>query len=144
MLRMAHCNVLFICFANTCRSPMAEAIARRHFGSAFGVYSAGHCPTGRVAASSVITLEALGYDASGLRSKGFDAVPLADMDVLVSLMGPAGLIGLPQHLTADKIVWSIRDPYGEDEASYLATATALENRIKQLAGELGDRELSSL
>lgn len=144
MTHMSHCKILFICFANTCRSPMAEAIARRRLGSLAGVFSAGHCPTGRVADFSIATLETLGYDTTGLSSKGLDAVPLDDMDVIVSLMGPDGLIGLPRHLTAEKIVWSIRDPYGEDESSYLATATILEQRIKELTNELGDRELSLL
>ena len=144
MTLMARYKLLFICFANTCRSPMAEAIARRQFGTAADVFSAGHHPTGRVADYSISTLEALGYDATGLSSKGLDAVPLADMDVIVSLMGAEGLIGLPQHLTAEKIVWSIRDPYGEDEASYRATAATLERHLKELAGELGDGELSPL
>lgn len=144
MTLMARSNLLFICFANTCRSPMAEAIARRELGAFADVFSAGHRPTGSVADYSIRTLEALGYNATGLSSKGFDAVPLDEMDVIVSLMGAEGLIGLPQHLTAEKIVWSIRDPYGEDEASYLATAATLERHVKQLADVLGGRELSLL
>lgn len=93
---------------------------------------------------AITALGAMGYDPSGLASKGLTAVPLHDMDVIVSLMGPDGLVGLPPHLTAEKIVWSIRDPYGEDETSYLAAATNLRNRIELLAKELNATELSPL
>lgn len=141
---MAIMKILFICFANTCRSPMAEAIARRHAGSEVEVFSAGHNPTGRVAENTIRTLQDMGIDTSGLASKGFDAVPLDDMDIIVSLMGPQGLIGLPPHLSSEKIAWSIRDPYGEDEASYKATASNLDRRIGNLLKELHATELSIL
>jgi protein-tyrosine-phosphatase len=123
---------------------MAEAIARHHLGPEAEVFSAGHFPTGRVADHAVAALRTLGYDADGLASKGFDAVPLDAMDVIVSLMGPQGLVGLPRQIVADTLAWSIRDPYGEEMASYLATAAALERHIERLARDLGRTELSAL
>jgi arsenate reductase len=133
-------NLLFICFANTCRSPMAEAIARGLGGDMVSVFSAGLRPTGRVAPLSIATLSWLGFDPSGLRSKGFDAVPVRDMDYIVSLMGPHGLLELPGDLHAERIVWEIRDPYGEDESVYRATARTLQQRIKRLLDEILEKE----
>ena len=51
-------SVLFICIGNTCRSPMAEAIARSLGGERLRAYSAGLSPTGRVAQQSLATLRA--------------------------------------------------------------------------------------
>lgn len=125
-------RILFICFANTCRSPMAEAIARRIGGAGVEVFSAGLHPMGRVAPGTLMALESLGYPAEGLSSKGFEAVDLDSMDLIVSLMGVEGLSMLPRRLCGEKISWRIRDPYGEDDESYLATARILEKKIDAL------------
>ncbi|MCD4750982.1 MAG: hypothetical protein K8R59_16535 [Thermoanaerobaculales bacterium] len=137
-------TLLFICFANTCRSPMAEAIARHLGGDRNEVFSAGLFPTGTVAPLSLQTLESLGHSTAGLYSKGLDDIELEEVDVVVSLMGPDGLAGVPRRLPAERIVWSIRDPYGEDEEAYFATARILEQRIRQLLEELKHRGLSAL
>ena len=133
---MAEKHILFLCFANTCRSPMAEAIARTLGGGRFEIHSAGLCPAGSVAPLSLRTLERLGYETEGLASKGLTDVPLDRMDVVVSLMGPEGMAALPRHIPADRVVWSIRDPYGEDEEAYFSVAGALEDRIRDLLTEI--------
>lgn len=137
---MAPQMLLFICFANTCRSPMAEAIARGIGGTSVDVYSAGLRPTGKVAPLSLETVEWLGFDASGLCSNGFNEVPLREMDCVVSLMGPLGLLELPGDLQAERVVWNIRDPYGEDESVYRATARTLKTKIQALLHDLLIRE----
>jgi arsenate reductase len=141
---MDQASILFICIANTCRSPMAEAIARAIGGGKVEALSAGLSPTGLVASQSVATLRELGYPAEGLRSKGLDEVPLDDIDVVVSLIGGDGLRFLPPGLSARLESWSIRDPYGDDEDVYLAVARDLERRIRSLLNELFDTELPTL
>ena len=138
---MALIKLLFICFANTCRSPMAEAIARGLGGPDVEVYSAGHRPTNSVAELSLQTVKWLGYDPTGLYSKGLGDVPLREMDCVVSLMGPNGLLGLPANLAAERLVWDIRDPYGEDESVYRTTGRLLEREIRSLLDGLQSREL---
>jgi protein-tyrosine-phosphatase len=137
-------SVLFICIGNTCRSPMAEAIARSMGGGNLKVHSAGLSPTGRVAERSIATLRALGYPADGLSSKGLDAIPLDDLDVVVSLVGPAGLACLPHGMAARSEAWSIRDPYGDDEEIYLAVARTIEARVRALVDDLLAPELPGL
>ena len=137
-------SVLFICIGNTCRSPMAEAIARSMGGDRLTVHSAGLSPTGRVAEGSIATLRALGYPSDGLSSKGLDQVPLDELDIVVSLIGPAGLRTLPHGLSARREAWSIRDPYGDDEAIYLAVARTIEDRVRALVDDLLRPELPDL
>jgi len=141
---MADVSILFICIGNTCRSPMAEAMARAMGRGRIAAFSAGLNPTGRVASESIEALEELGYDADGLESKGIDEVPLNQLDVVVSLIGEAGLRYLPHSLPARCESWSIRDPYGDDEEVYLAVARTLEGRIRALVDDLLDGELIAL
>ncbi len=132
--------MLFICIGNTCRSPMAEAIARGLGEGKVEAYSAGLAPTGRVSDKAERALEELGYSAEGLRSNGFDQVPLADMDVVVSLIGIDGLRFLPRNLPAEIVQWSVRDPIGEDEETFVAVAKLLESKLRKLvSGHLGSQ-----
>jgi arsenate reductase len=137
-------GILFVCIGNTCRSPMAEAMARAMGGNRIRAYSAGLNPTGRVARDTLRVLEDLGYDARGLRSKGIDEVPVDDLDVIVSLIGPSGLRYLPHGLPARLESWSIRDPYGDDIEVYRAVARTLEGRLRGLIDELLPTELPSI
>lgn len=137
-------SVLFICVGNTCRSPMAEAMARSMGDGRLDVHSAGLSPTGRVAEGSMDALNTLGYPSDGLSSKGLDEVPLDDLDVVVSLIGPAGLRFLPRGLPARCEEWSIRDPYGDDEEIYLAVARTIEARVRALVDDLLGPELPSI
>jgi len=123
---------------------MAEAMARAMGGNRIRVYSAGLNPTGRVARDTLRVLEDLGYDARGLTSKGIDEVPVDDLDVIVSLIGPSGLRYLPHGLPARLESWSIRDPYGDDIEVYRAVARTLEGRIRGLIDELLPTELPSI
>lgn len=132
---MTPLKVLFVCYANTCRSPMAESILTTMGGSKVDVVSAGLQPTGRVAELSLLTLSTHQYPVEGLKSKGFDAIDLDSVDVVISLMGPGGLAALPCRLTAEKIAWAIRDPYGEDEEAYAATLRTLERKIRAFCDE---------
>ncbi|PWB75482.1 MAG: low molecular weight phosphatase family protein [Holophagae bacterium] len=134
-------SILFICIGNTCRSPMAEAIARALGGDSLVAHSAGIAPTGRVASSTLEALRALGYPCAGLASKGLDEVPLDGLDVVVSLIGPAGLAWLPAGVAARRVAWTIPDPYGNDIATYLAVARTIEERVRALVDDLLPPEL---
>lgn len=138
---MTPLSILFICVGNTCRSPMAEAIARDLGEGAVHTSSAGLMPFGRIVGSTVDALDALGYDPRGLVSKGLDDVDLQTFDIIVSLLGPSGLSYLPSALGAQLESWSIRDPYGEDDEVYIAVAKELERRIRDLLADQLDGEL---
>jgi arsenate reductase len=139
---MAPTKVLFVCIGNTCRSPMAEAIARSLGADRVQPSSAGIMPFGRLVDQTLATLEILGYSGEGLESKGLEDVDLETFDVIVSLLGESGLGYLPRSLGAQLEAWSVPDPYGEDEEVYLAVARLLERRIREFLDDLDQRELS--
>ena len=138
---MAPLSILFVCIGNSCRSPMAEAIARHLGGSRVDARSAGLAPAGFVAGGTLTALEALGYSAEGLWSKGLDDVFVQDLDVVVSLLGKEALDLLPRGTGARREVWTVLDPIGEEESVYLDVARGLEVRIRTLLSEELDGEL---
>jgi len=138
---MAPLSILFVCIGNSCRSPMAEAIARHLGGSRVDARSAGLAPAGFVAGGTLTALEALGYSAEGLWSKGLDDVFVQDLDVVVSLLGKEALDLLPRGTGARREVWTVLDPFGEEEGVYLDVARGLEVRIRTLLSEELDGEL---
>jgi arsenate reductase len=139
---VAQLKILFVCIGNTCRSPMAEAMARSLGAGRVETASAGIMPYGRVAGQTVATLDALGYASDGLASKGLEDLDLDSFDIIVSLVGESGLSYLPRSLGAQLEAWPIPDPFGEDDEVYIRVARMLESRIRSLLDDLDQRELS--
>jgi len=119
----AKLTILFICIGNSCRSPMAEAIARFLGGSMVDARSAGISPLGWVSEQTIDALQALGYPAEGLTSKGLDEVNFEDVDIVLSLLGDRGLDYLPRGTGARRVAWVITDPFGEDSPTPLVRMT---------------------
>lgn len=66
-------HILFLCVANSARSQMAEAIARRLAPADVRISSAGSEPSG-VNPFAIQALQEVGIDAEGQRSKGMEAI----------------------------------------------------------------------
>ena len=136
--------MLFICLGNSCRSIMAEAVARSLGGDRVAAFSAGLAPAGFVAEATLATLAERGHPTSDLRSKGLEAVSGQPFDVVVSLLGARGLDLLPPEIGLRREAWEIPDPFGEDSAFYGQVAARLELRVagllaEELGPELGGR-----
>lgn len=138
---MPRLRLLFVCIGNSCRSPMAEAMARSLGGDRVEARSAGLAPAGFIAGPTVDTLRRLGYPTEGLSSKGLDAVNTTDFDVVVSMVGGPLHQVIPCGPHALQMNWPVPDPFGEDESLYLRVARDIETRVRsllreELAGEL--------
>ena len=139
--KVAGLKILYVCVGNSCRSPMAEAIARSMGAGLVDAQSAGLAPAGWVAERTMSTLERLGYSTDGLWSKGLDAVSSSDIDIVVSLLGHETPELIPVASGARRDAWPILDPFGEDEEVYIDVARRLEVRIRHLLEQELDREL---
>ncbi|HNX82672.1 MAG TPA: arsenate reductase ArsC [Candidatus Omnitrophota bacterium] len=103
-------KILFVCVENSCRSQVAEGLARHFFGDTFEPYSAGSRPLGKINPYAIMVMEELGIDIALQQSKGFDAVKKEKFNYVVTL----GCGDICPFVPAEKHVhWNIPDPQGK-------------------------------
>ncbi len=130
-------KVLFVCVGNTCRSQMAEALARHLAPDVIEPSSAGLSPFGRIVDTTRRILLERGLNVDGQYSKGLRETPLDGVTLVVNMSGIPGqaLFGPPMRV----IDWEVDDPYGEDLATYRRICEQIEEHIMELAEELRRR-----
>lgn len=135
---MKYRSILFLCVANSARSQMAEALARRLFGDAVRVQSAGSAP-GRVNPYAIRALAELGIDGSGLTSKHVDSIDPGSVDLVIVLCEEERC---PVFLgEARRLSWAMPDPdrggevMGDEERMgyFRAARDAILGRLEGLA-----------
>lgn len=134
-------RLLFVCYGNICRSPMAEALARRRLGPAAEVASAGIGATGGPAAEEAVLIMRLvyGLDISGHVARPVGALDLRAFDLVVAMD-----VSIHNHLRdfwgvpeAALYGWDIEDPMGADYAVFKETALKIERRLDQFLEAIG-------
>lgn len=114
-------GLLFVCLGNSCRSIMAEALARHLLKGKVPVASAGLEPLGHVAPFTLEVLEEIGVDTRGLYSKGIEEVNLEDYGLLVNLSSYAVDFRLPRTWQGRILTRPVSDPYGGNLQDYRRT-----------------------
>ena len=128
-------SILFLCVANSARSQLAEGLARRLAPPGTQVFSAGSEP-GTINPLAVRVLAEVGVDASGQFSKGLDAIPLGEIDLVVTLCAEEVCPLFPRPVR--KLHWPLQDPAkatGTDEArlaAFRAVRDELSARLETL------------
>jgi arsenate reductase len=107
-------RLLFVCVGNTCRSQMAEAIAKNlgHYAN-----SAGTHPGNKVAINTI----------DRQRPKSISEIDITGFDKIIS-MGCG--VECPE-INID-IDWNLKDPYGQDLDFYRQTRDRISKYIHQL------------
>lgn len=127
--------VLFLCVANSARSQIAEGLAQSLAPPGTRVYSAGSEP-GTLNALAVRVLAEAGVDATAQHSKGLDAVPLDDIDLVVTLCAEEVCPLFPRPVR--RLHWPLPDPArvaGTEEerlAAFRAVRDDLAARLRTL------------
>jgi len=153
-------RIVFVCEGNTCRSPLAEAIARQMFGgdgSRFASAGLDARPGQPAAAPARQAAADLGLDLDGHRSRALDADVLAGAAwCLAMTRGQAarlralgvgvrgvrvGLLGAPgADLTGGPApaCEEVADPWGADLETYARTAARIRRLLAAWAPHLAD------
>ena len=129
-------KVLFVCIGNMCRSPMAEGFAKKFGGDILEVYSAGTHATGVVSEDSIELMRELKIDISKAVSNGLDAVPLGEMDVVVSMAPVRARALVPRGFPGQTIDWRVEDPVGKSLAVFRRVRGELEVLVKRLVDDI--------
>lgn len=128
-------RVLFVCYGNHARSPMAEGFAKKRFGRDIRVESVGVNPLFEGAADFAVQVmkEEYGIDISAHNPKHVRDVELGRIDYVVA-MDPAVYEILNKiHLVPREklILWRIEDPFSLGLKNYLKAAEKLFNKIQE-------------
>jgi protein-tyrosine-phosphatase len=133
-------RVLFVCIGNACRSPMAEAIAKREAADVLEASSAGLYPLGEIPDETQETLSRSGYSAVGLSSKPITNRIWNEADLVINLSGRIRDIAFDDPAKVED--WDVADPYGANPAFYQTILEQLQQRIRLLADRLRQQRKS--
>jgi arsenate reductase len=131
-------HVLFVCFGNACRSPMAEAISRKDASDVIEPASAGLYPLGEIPMRTQEALKQAGYSADGLASKRISPEAWKRADLVINLSGRVRELEFEDYEKVED--WDVADPYGEDAAIYRRILKEIQGRVKNLAQRLREEQ----
>jgi arsenate reductase (thioredoxin) len=129
-------KVLFVCIGNSCRSQMAEALARYHAPELVEAESAGIRPLGRVSPEALAVLQEMGIRAEGHYSKSInDVLQFFEPEIVVNMSGQK----LQGWFAAKEIIdWKVQDPYGSELETYRKICSAIESKMVKFMKDLAD------
>jgi len=129
-------KILFVCFGNLCRSPMAE-----------GFFNASTTPAAVVAESAgvgaadgkppsppaVLEMKRRGIDISGHRARNIASVDIAGYEMVVALDREVAALfqtAFPEYAAVR--LWIIPDPYGGSAEEYRKAADLISAQVEEL------------
>jgi protein-tyrosine-phosphatase len=128
-------KVLFVCYGNTCRSPMAEGLAKKILGDKAKVESAGLMPMFESAAPDAVAIlkELFDVDISQHRPKDVSVLSLGEYDHIIIL--DTYVYNTMSKLMKDHseklVLWDTEDPFGQDRETYERVAKWLSTHLKE-------------
>jgi len=141
-------SILFCCDHNAVRSPMAEGIMKKLYGTGTYVQSVGVINDLEIDGFSIAVCEEIGVELSRHRSRSFDEMErwgddLSSFDLIVALSPASQRRALELtrlfHLTVE--YWPILDPTGIGETremklvSYRQTRDQILNKLREKWGQ---------
>jgi arsenate reductase len=135
-------KVLFLCIGNSCRSQMAEAIAKHVAEDVIEPSSAGLVAFGEIAKPTLTVLQEHGVSAEGQFSKPLRPENLSAVDLLINMTGKSGTAIFNEE-TPPIEDWDVGDPYGFNLAVYRSIRDEIEARIDELAHRLRQESVSA-
>lgn len=126
-------SILFVCYGNTCRSPMAEGLALQIFKQNNQVESAGIAPEFEGAQEDAVTVmrDAYGIEIAGHKTRNIADLELDRYDWILTLDAYVHeFIKLRFRSVRDRMVlWEIQDPFGSPIEVYEKVAQSILRHI---------------
>jgi protein-tyrosine phosphatase len=134
-------KLLFLCFGNLCRSPMAEGFFRALYrGDSFAAESAGMGAIEGTPPSllAVLEMKRRGIDISRHRARNIISVYLPSYETVIAMdREVADLFTVGFWDFPDLRVWEIQDPYGGSAGEYRQAAEIIRAHVEEFILGLG-------
>ena len=121
--------VLFACVENSCRSQIAEALAKKISPHKFDFYSAGSKPSGIINPLAIKLLKSQGVYLTDHRSKDVSEFINIKIDYLI-LMGCGDQC--PNIVAEERVEWDIPDPKDMEAPEFLNVIEIIRGEVKKL------------
>lgn len=123
-------KVAFICVHNSCRSQIAEALAKKFGGDRLEVYSAGTEVKGSINPDAVRLMRSVyGIDMQKeQRPKTISEIPAVDLVITMGCNAVCPILDY-DYVAYD---WGLDDPTGKDDAAFIETMRTIEKKVKDL------------
>jgi protein-tyrosine-phosphatase len=139
-------KILFICFANKSRSPMAKGLAQKMFPRGFYVDSAGidSEASGGANFRAISVMGEYGVDLMKHLAKSITDVAISDFDLVIAMDSNLfdSVIKAYPEMRDRTIQWQIEDPFYGTVKTYRRCAEEIFQNLKVLLTTLGLSELS--
>jgi protein-tyrosine phosphatase len=139
-------NILFVCSGNTCRSPMAKALAEKLLGESAHIESAGIDTLGGEEATqeAIQVLRERGINVKAHRSRNIKEVKKRYWQVVIAMTPKIKkrLLESKAILTDSLIAWEIPDPIGKGVEAYRECAQSIEARLQELISTMEGKGVS--
>ena len=127
-------NVAFVCVHNSCRSQMAEALARLFASEVYNAYSAGTEVAPKINQDAVsIIKELYGVDMSEHQhSKSLEELP--EIDILITMGCNVSCPVLDYDYISED--WGLDDPSGKSDDEFKKVIDEIDFKVKDLINRL--------
>ena len=129
-------KVAFICIHNSCRSQMAEALARELGGDILESYSAGTEECKEVKALAVEVIEEIGISMDDHYPKLINEIP-EEVDIVITMGCGVVCPFIPSKYEED---WGLDDPSGGPIGGFRETRDLIEEKVKDLIKRIKNNE----
>ncbi|WP_353852710.1 arsenate reductase ArsC [Dehalobacter restrictus] len=126
-------KVAFVCVHNSCRSQMAEAIAKIIASESFEAYSAGTEIKDGINPDAVTVIKELYNVDMNLSQKPKLISDIPSVDVVITMGCNVNCPFVPCKYRED---WGLEDPTGKDRREFIRTARIIEEKILDLIRRL--------
>ena len=131
-------SILFVCTGNTCRSPMAKALANDYFAKQNLPHTADSCglfanENDIASENAILALENYGIDLSTHRSKPITIDLIDNADVIIPMTLSHKQLLLSAGVSSSKIemLGEVPDPFSADLQTYRECAESLKKAITE-------------
>ena len=140
-------SILFVCYGNACRSPMAEGLAKLILGEQIRIESAGLAPILDGATQDAIMVLHEQYDSDishhTARSVANIQIDLFERIIVLDAYVHETIKNRYPSLSDALTLWDIEDPYGQDVNAFRKTAETITMAAKMMGTRILCRDAFS-